>query len=52
MLDTCHWFRGEGFNLIVEGILGLPTDVPVIAEGFQSEAVSQAHPKLVGEGSL
>lgn len=35
MLETFHWFRGEGFKLIVEDLLGLPTDVPVIAEGFR-----------------
>jgi len=35
MLETFHWFRGEGFNLIVEDLLGLPTDAPVIAEGFR-----------------
>jgi len=35
MLETFHWFRGEGFDLIVEDLLGLPTDVPVIAEGFR-----------------
>ncbi|MHB8631611.1 MAG: hypothetical protein ACYC9W_06755 [Candidatus Limnocylindria bacterium] len=35
MLETFHWFRGEGFNLIVEDLLGLPTDPPVIAEGFR-----------------
>lgn len=35
MLETFHWFRGEGFNLIVEDLLSLPTDAPVIAEGFR-----------------
>lgn len=35
MLDTFHWFRGEGFDLIVEDLLALPTDAPVIAEGFR-----------------
>jgi 2-phosphoglycerate kinase len=38
MLDTFHWFRGEGFNLIVEDVLRLPRDpgVPgIIAEGFR-----------------
>lgn len=34
MLETFHWFRGEGFDLIVEDLLGL-RDVPVIAEGFR-----------------
>jgi hypothetical protein len=35
MLDTFHWYHGEGFNLIIEDLLDLPTDRPVIAEGFR-----------------
>jgi hypothetical protein len=35
MLDTFHWFRGEGFALIVEDLLRLPSGEPVIAEGFR-----------------
>lgn len=35
MLDTFHWFHGEGFNLIVEDLLALPADRPVVAEGFR-----------------
>jgi hypothetical protein len=35
MLDTFHWFHGEGFPLIVEDLLALPSDRPVIAEGFR-----------------
>lgn len=35
MLDTFHWFRGEGFNLMVEDLLAFPVDRPVIAEGFR-----------------
>jgi 2-phosphoglycerate kinase len=42
MLETFHWFRGEGFGLIVEDLLdlpglpGLPGRGPgVIAEGFR-----------------
>ncbi|MFI6518002.1 shikimate kinase [Spirillospora sp. NPDC050679] len=35
MLDTFHWFRGEGFDLIVEDLLALPADRPVVAEGFR-----------------
>jgi 2-phosphoglycerate kinase len=37
MLETFHWFRGEGFGLIVEDLLGL-AELPgpgVIAEGFR-----------------
>ncbi|TDD14179.1 hypothetical protein [Nonomuraea diastatica] len=35
MLETFHWFRGEGFNLIVEDLLRLPAEPAVIAEGFR-----------------
>lgn len=35
MLETFHWFGGEGFDLIVHDLLGLPSDPPVIAEGFR-----------------
>lgn len=35
MLETFHWFQGEGFNLIVEDLLQLPRDRGVIVEGFR-----------------
>jgi hypothetical protein len=35
MLDTFHWYRGEGFALIVEDLLRLPPGPDVIAEGFR-----------------
>jgi hypothetical protein len=35
MLETFHWFRGEGFNLLVEDLLSLPKEPCVIAEGFR-----------------
>lgn len=35
MLETFHWFRGEGFGLIVEDLLSLPARPPVLAEGFR-----------------
>ena len=35
MLETFHWFRGEGFGLIVEDLLRLPAGAGVIAEGFR-----------------
>ena len=35
MLDTFHWFRGEGFNLIIEDLLRFPADLRVIVEGFR-----------------
>ena len=42
MLETFHWFRGEGFGLIVEDLLRLPAQPAVIAEGFR------LLPRLVG----
>ena len=35
MLDTFHWFRGEGFDLIIEDLLRISTHDRVIAEGFR-----------------
>jgi 2-phosphoglycerate kinase len=35
MLETFHWFRGEGFWLIVEDILTLPAEPGVVVEGFR-----------------
>jgi 2-phosphoglycerate kinase len=35
MLETFHWFRGEGFGLIVEDLLRLPRQPCVIVEGFR-----------------
>ena len=35
MLETFHWFRGEGFNLMIEDLLGLPPDPGIIVEGFR-----------------
>ena len=35
MFETFHWFRGEGFKLIVEDVLRLPRDPGVIVEGFR-----------------
>jgi 2-phosphoglycerate kinase len=35
MLATFHWFRGEGFHLIVEDLLRLPREPGVIVEGFR-----------------
>ena len=35
MLETFHWFRGEGFNLIIEDVLSLPLEPAVIVEGFR-----------------
>jgi hypothetical protein len=35
MLETFHWFRGEGFGLIVEDLLRLPKQPGVIVEGFR-----------------
>ncbi|MEU1199761.1 shikimate kinase [Streptomyces sp. NPDC005813] len=35
MLETFHWFRGEGFGLIIEDLLRLPQETCVIVEGFR-----------------
>ena len=35
MFETFHWFRGEGFDLIVEDLLALPEDPPILVEGFR-----------------
>ena len=35
MLETFHWFRGEGFKLIIEDLLSLPRESGVIVEGFR-----------------
>ncbi|MER6359219.1 hypothetical protein ABT186_47530 [Streptomyces sp. NPDC001634] len=35
MFETFHWFRGEGFGLIVEDLLRLPPEPCVIVEGFR-----------------
>jgi len=35
MLETFHWFRGEGFSMIVEDILRFSNDRAVIVEGFR-----------------
>jgi 2-phosphoglycerate kinase len=42
MLETFHWYRGEGFGLIVEDLLRRPAEPGVIAEGFR------LLPRLVG----
>jgi 2-phosphoglycerate kinase len=35
MLETFHWFRGEGFGMIVDDLLRLATEPGVIVEGFR-----------------
>jgi len=35
MLETFHWFRGEGFSMIIEDLLRLPREPGVITEGFR-----------------
>jgi len=35
MLETFHWFQGEGFDSIVEDLLRLPREPGVIVEGFR-----------------
>ncbi len=35
MLETFHWFRGEGFGLIIEDLLRMPSGTGLVAEGFR-----------------
>jgi len=35
MLETFHWFRGEGFGMIIEDILRLFSEPGVIVEGLR-----------------
>ena len=35
MFETFHWFRGEGFNFIIEDVLRRPPESGVIVEGFR-----------------
>lgn len=35
MFHTFHGFHGEGFGLILEDLLDLPTDVPLVVEGYK-----------------
>jgi len=35
MLETFHWFEGEGFHFIIDDLLALPDERIVIAEGFR-----------------
>ncbi|GAB3652368.1 AAA family ATPase [Glycomyces tarimensis] len=35
MFETFHWFRGEGFDLIVDDLLALDAERGVIVEGFR-----------------
>jgi hypothetical protein len=35
MLETFHWFRGEGFNMIVEDILNIPKQSGIVVDGFR-----------------
>jgi 2-phosphoglycerate kinase len=35
MLETFHWFRGEGFNMIVEDLLSSPRYPGIVVEGFR-----------------
>lgn len=35
MLETFHWYRGEGFRLVVEDLLSEPEQPGIVAEGFR-----------------
>jgi 2-phosphoglycerate kinase len=35
MLETFHWFKGEGFDFIIQDLLRLTKETPVIVDGFR-----------------
>lgn len=35
MLETFPWFRGEGFDMIVDDLLDLPREPAIVVEGFR-----------------
>ena len=35
LLETFHWFKGEGFKMIIEDLLDLPREPGVLVEGFR-----------------
>jgi hypothetical protein len=35
MLETFHWYRGEGFDLILDDLAALPPGTDVVVEGFR-----------------
>jgi hypothetical protein len=35
MFETFPWFAGEGFNLLLDDLLALPKEPPILAEGFR-----------------
>lgn len=35
MLETFHWFQGEGFPMIIEDLLRLPREPGVVVEGIR-----------------
>jgi len=52
MLDTFHWFRGEGFPLIVEDLRALPPDPPVVPRPPTVEAPDpRPNAPMPGHGS-
>jgi 2-phosphoglycerate kinase len=35
MYASFPWFHGEGFDLVIEDLMGMPTDCLVVVEGFR-----------------
>lgn len=35
MLESFHWYCGEGFDLIVEDLMAMPRDQRILVEGFR-----------------
>jgi cytidylate kinase len=36
MLESFHWFAGEGFDLVIEDLLARPPEPGIIVEGFRA----------------
>ena len=50
MLETFHWFQGEGFNFIIEDLLRVPREAGVIVEGFRLPSVSNRSSRRLSLG--
>ena len=49
MLDTFHWYAGEGFDLVVEDLAAMPPGPAVVVEGFR--LLPRLVAPLLSEGS-
>lgn len=35
MFESFHWYQGEGFQFIIDDLLAMPADKPILVEGFR-----------------